>query len=56
MKNCFNIIVLFLYLIGTINGIGYSCYIKEYPTAIGVLVLFVMAWPTARKIWKSFTE
>lgn len=41
--------MLFLYLIGTINGIGYSLYIREYVTAISVAVLAVMAWPTASK-------
>lgn len=41
--------MLFLYLIGTINGIGYSLYIHEYVTAISVAVLAVMAWPTASK-------
>lgn len=40
-------LMLMLYLLGTINGIGYSIYIGEYVTAIGVAVLAFMAWPTA---------
>ena len=47
---------LFLYLIGAVNGIGYSCYIHEYPTSIGVLVLSVMAWPTAKKWYNELME
>lgn len=50
-KNLLLFLVLFLYLIGTINGIGYSIYISEWPTAIGVAVLAVMAFPTAKKIF-----
>ena len=45
-------LLLALYILGTINGIAYSCYIGEYPTAIGVAVLAYMAWPTAVKYWK----
>ena len=48
--------MLFLYVIGTINGIGYSIYIHEYVTAIGVAVLAFMAWPTAVNYYKALTE
>lgn len=47
MKKAFYMLMLMLYLLGTINGIGYSIYIGEYVTAIGVAVLAFMAWPTA---------
>lgn len=50
------LILLFLYVIGTINGIGYSCYIGEYVTAIGVLVLAIMALPTAVNCWHELTN
>ena len=33
MKKYFYFVMLFLYVIGTINGIGYSIYIHEYVTA-----------------------
>ena len=52
MKKAFYFIMLFLYVLGTINGIGYPCYIGEYVTAIGVAVLAFMAWPTAVNYWK----
>jgi hypothetical protein len=42
---------MLLYVIGTINGIGYSIYIDEWPTAIGVAVLAVMAFPTVKKMY-----
>lgn len=50
-KNLLYGLALLLYLIGTINGIGNSIYIDEWPTAIGVAVLSVMAWPTAKKFF-----
>ena len=51
-KKIFYFIMLFLYVLGTINGIGYSIYIGEWVTAIGVAVLTFMAWPTAVNYWK----
>lgn len=50
-KKLLYLAALLLYLIGTINGIGYSIYIDEWPTAMGVAVLAVMAWPTAKNMF-----
>lgn len=55
MKKYFYFLMLFLYVIGTINGIGYSIYIGEYVTAISVAVLAFMAWPTAVNYYKYIT-
>ena len=52
MKKICYFMMLALYVLGTINGIGYSCYIGEYMTAIGVAVLAFMAWPAAVNHWK----
>ena len=51
-KKIFYFIMLFLYVLGTINGIGYSIYIGEWVTAIGVAVLAFMGWPTVVNYWK----
>jgi len=57
MKNKFlALIMLFAYLIGTINGIGYSIYIGEWVTAVCVAVLSVMAFPMARNCWKELNS
>ena len=56
MKHIISLILLFLYVIGTVNGIGYSIYIGEWPTAISVAVLSVMAFPTAKYHWKKLME
>lgn len=47
------LVLLFAYVVGTINGIGYSIYIHEYVTAICVAVLSVMAFPMAKNCWKE---
>lgn len=51
-KKLFYFLMLFLYVVGTFNGIGYSIYIDEWPTAIGVAVLAVMAFPTAKNYFE----
>lgn len=50
-KNLLYLAAMLLYVIGAINGIGYSIYIDEWPTAIGVAVLAVMAFPTVKKMY-----
>lgn len=55
MKKAFYFMMLLLYVLGTINGIGYSIYIGEYVTTIGVAVLAFMAWPTAVNYFKYLT-
>ena len=57
MKNKFlALIMLFAYVVGTINGIGYSIYIGEWVTAVCVAVLSVMAFPMARNCWKELNS
>lgn len=53
MKKIYYFMMLALYVLGTINGIGYSIYIGEYMTVIGVAVLAFMAWPTTVNYWKK---
>lgn len=48
--------VLMAYMIGTINGIGYSLYIGEWPTAICVAVLAVLAFPVVRNIFNDWLK
>ena len=48
--------VLMAYMIGTINGIGYSIYIGEWPTAICVTVLAVLAFPVVRNIFNDWLK
>ena len=50
MKQGFiSFIILALYILGSIGGLGYAVYIGAYLISIAVLSLAVMAWPTAKK-------
>jgi hypothetical protein len=55
-KNIGLFLMLALYVLGTINGVAYSCYIGEYPTAIGVAVLAVMAFPKAKEYYRKLID
>lgn len=55
-KGFLYLVVLMAYLIGTINGIGYSLYIGEWPTAICVAVLAVLAFPVVRNIFNDWLK
>lgn len=56
MKKLIALVALFMYAIGTVNGIGYSIYIGEWMTALSVAVLAVMAFPTAKNYWKELHD
>lgn len=55
-KKIFSFIMLCLYVLGTINGIGYSLYIGEPVTAAGVAVLSYMAFFKAREYFINLGE
>ena len=55
-KQFFSFIMLALYVLGSINGVAYSIYIGEWPTAIGVAVLAYMAFFKAREYWKTLKD
>ena len=46
--------ILMAYAMGTIGGIGYACYSHAYVIAVAVAVLAVMAFPTAKDIFKKW--
>lgn len=57
MKNqIFSFIVLALYILGAIGGFGYACYSGAYLIAFAVLVLAVMAFPTAKRVFQEWTK
>ena len=54
IKNKFVLMVLLmLYVMGSIGGFGYACYSGAYLIAVAVVALAVMAWPTAWKCVKD---
>ena len=48
MKKFYYVLMLILYAMGVIGGIGYACYNSAYPIAIGVIATGYMAWPTVK--------
>lgn len=55
-KGFFNFFILALYILGAIGGFGYACYSGAYLIAFAVLVLAILAFPTAKRIFKEWTE
>jgi len=45
MKKVYYFLMLCLYMLGCIGGIGYSVYNGAWPVAVGVAALGYMAWP-----------
>lgn len=55
MKKILYFLLLFLYILGLIGGIGYTLCNHAWVIAIGVIVLGVMGWPTARDCIKNLS-
>lgn len=45
MKKIISFIMICLYVLGVIGGIGSAVYAGAYPVAAGVVALAAMAWP-----------
>ena len=56
LKGLLQFITLALYILGAIGGFGYACYSGAYLIAVAVLVLAVMAFPTAKRIFQEWTK
>ena len=48
MKKVFYFVMVCLWALGTIGGVGYSCYCEAYLIAVGCAACGWMAWPTMR--------
>jgi len=49
MKKIFYFIMVCLYALGVIGGIGYTCVNQAWVIAVGVLAVGVMAFPQVKK-------
>ena len=56
LKGIISMFLLMLYAMGTIGGFGYAMYCKAYLIAVAVLVLAIMAFPTAKRLFQEWTE
>ena len=56
MKKFMYFLLMCLYVLGTIGGIGYACYNHAYLIAAGVAAVAVMAFPCFVFFYKKLTE
>lgn len=49
-------VMLALYALGAIGGIGYALYGRAYPVAVGVAATAWLAWPQVKTIYNRLTE
>lgn len=56
MEGFIYFVLICLYILGTIGGIGYACYNHAYLIAVGVAVVALMALPQVVKYFKALTE
>ena len=52
-KGFLYLMVLLLYAMGVIGGIGYAIYNGAYPIAVGVAVTGWLAFPKVKEIFKT---
>ena len=51
---CF--LLICLYVLGTIGGIGFACYNHAYLIAVGVAAVAAMAFPYIKEKFKKMVE
>ena len=56
MKKIISFIMVCLYALGVIGGIGSAIYADAWPCAIGVVALAVMAWPQLKAYFNYLKE
>lgn len=56
MKKFICFLLLCLYVLGTIGGVGYALYNHAYLIAAGVVAVAAMAVPQVVKYFKEMTE
>lgn len=49
-------VLICLYILSSIGGIGYACYNKVYPVAVGVAAVAAMAFPYIKGVFKKMVE
>ena len=53
MKNFFYLLVMFLWVLGGIGGIGYALYGGSWPCAVGCAINTVLAFPFIKDCYKK---
>ena len=55
MKKLFAFVMICLFGLGAIGGIGYCYHCRAYVIAVGVAALAFMAWPELKKYFTNLT-
>jgi uncharacterized membrane protein len=56
MKKILYFVLLFLWAMGILGGIGYSIYGGAWPIAVGVVVAGVLSWPKVKSLYNKLNE
>ena len=56
MKKIISFLMICLYALGVIGGIGSAIFADAWPCAIGVVALAVMAWPQLKAYFNYLKE
>ena len=56
MKKYFSFIMICLYVLGIIGGLGWTLYSGGYVIAVGVVAVAYMAWPKLVEYFRDLTD
>ena len=56
MKKYFSFVMICLYILGVIGGLGWTLYSGGYVIAVGVVAVAYMAWPKLVEYFHDLTD
>ena len=56
LKKVLSFVLLFLWAMGIVGGVGCSFYCYAYPCAIGVAVAAWLSWPKVTELFHNLTD
>jgi MFS superfamily sulfate permease-like transporter len=56
LKKVLSFVLLFLWVMGIVGGIGYSIYGGAWPIAVGVAVAAWLSWPKVVELFHNLTD
>ena len=56
MKKYFSFVMICLYILGVIGGLGWTLYSGGYVIAVGVVAVAYMAWPKLVEYFRDLTD
>lgn len=56
LKKVLSFVLLFVWAMGIVGGIGYSIYGGAWPIAVGVAVAAWLSWPKVTELFHNLTD